>query len=46
MSTFKYFTGIVHANVHFKLKCENESEVLLSECSVGVKQSGDEDDSS
>ena len=29
-----------------KLKCENESEVLLSECSVRVKQSGDEDDSS
>ena len=47
MTAFEYFTGIDCSRQRaLKLNCENESEVLLSEYSVGMKQSGDEDDSS
>ena len=47
MSAFEYFTGIDCSRQRaLKLNRENESEVLLSDCSVRMKQSGDEDDSS
>ena len=45
MSAFKYFTMVTSILLQL-ISLENECEGLLPDCSVGVKESESEDDSS